>query len=374
MTKKVKTDKIKNIDRKSKRTRVRPFRLSAKKLFLTYSPCTLSPEQALSQLQIILNYKIESYVITREKSEKDSDFHLHCFLALKKKCNIVSSSRLDLEIIGTEPLSFCHGNYQTVKDKNDCVNYVLKQINFKEDEENLIFSEDFREFISEDVELLSLDDVMLNLAEKGDVTSAMKLLKERNSYRFIREHLRVEKSLNQIALRARGFKPKFNLSNFVLPKNLIDTIELAHREDKSIYLLGESNTGKSAFVLAYVESQRLKPLVINNLDSLREFVAGFHDCIVLDDSDLDLDLTREVVIKLLSVYEEVTLKLRFSNVRIPAGVKRFFVSNKKLEYYIGDSMRNDPAISRRFAEIDIGSDKLYAYTSTPYSTGFDPPT
>jgi len=52
-------------------------------------------------------------------------------------------------------------------------------------------------------------------------------------------------------------------------------------------------------------------------------------------------------------------------------VKRFFVSNKNLEYYIGDSMRNDSAINRRFTEISIGRTKLYA--SVPYVTGFESP-
>jgi hypothetical protein len=103
------------------------FRLSAKDLFLTYPKCPVSPESSLSRLETVFRgmrspIKVLHGVAVREFHE-DGDPHLHIFLALEKRCNIVSPNLLDLSM---DPGEIFHGNYQTCRDKKRVVDYVRK--------------------------------------------------------------------------------------------------------------------------------------------------------------------------------------------------------------------------------------------------------
>lgn len=104
------------------------FRLSAKDLFLTYPKCSVSPTLCLSLVAKYLEgtcrsgIKILHGVAVREYHD-DGEPHLHVFLALDKRCNIVNPNALDLVM---DPGEVFHGNYQSCRDKKRVVDYIRK--------------------------------------------------------------------------------------------------------------------------------------------------------------------------------------------------------------------------------------------------------
>ncbi len=103
-----------------------PFRLTAKQLFLTYNETTLEKDDALSQLQTILNNSIKDYIIAQLKNQNGT-FNLYAYLSLKYKINIISSKKLDLRLSNGEII---HGKYQTVKNKSELINFLKKSDNY----------------------------------------------------------------------------------------------------------------------------------------------------------------------------------------------------------------------------------------------------
>lgn len=121
----------KNSKRKKKIKKERkpnPFRLAAKKLFLTYSQMNISREEALDQFTRLLEHNIKYYVICQEdQKEKDGKKgkHLYIYLELNKKINITSPTRLDLFDQISEQM--IHGSYQSVKNKTSILSYLMKK-------------------------------------------------------------------------------------------------------------------------------------------------------------------------------------------------------------------------------------------------------
>lgn len=64
------------------------FRLNAKKLFLTYPKCSITKEEALEQLKAKLKHI--SKILVAHELHKDGTDHLHVYINLDKKCNIIN--------------------------------------------------------------------------------------------------------------------------------------------------------------------------------------------------------------------------------------------------------------------------------------------
>jgi len=97
------------------------FRLNGKHLFLTYPQCTWSPQHADTAIRQVLS-NVEWSIWGSEK-HADGSPHLHAFISLSKRCNLVSPTCLDL--VGTEPGN-CHGDYRVARDPKAVLNYVTK--------------------------------------------------------------------------------------------------------------------------------------------------------------------------------------------------------------------------------------------------------
>ena len=136
-------------------------------------------------------------------------------------------------------------------------------------------------------------------------------------------------------------------------------------------IVGEPGTGKSQLVLTYIKSiktisQNLgieidhlklggKPLLVNNLDSLKFFNDLEHDCILFDDVNWKTVENREILIKLIDSVDASTFSVKHGSIQIPAKIPRFIVSNFSLEEYLKD--RTDinfcNAINRRYMKIEL---------------------
>ena len=364
------TNKIKKIRGKAKK---KAFRLSCRKLFLTYSQCEVPLSKVLEEIKIILsNYEVISYLLVREKHTEglslttnmsndntdstetlvDKGTHIHVYIETTKKMEIINPEKLDL-YSGKERY---HGNYQSAKNKEKVINYILKDV-FDKNNENLLCSKDISSIIDERGAVLTYKDSMLKLAEEGKINEALELLKIHNIDQYIKSHASIRKSLTSLYIQKLGAVPRFSFKNFYVPQKLLEAMSDSKDLQKTLVLVGAPGTGKSQFILSYIrEELKLEPLLVNDFHSIREFICGFHTSILLDDINLS-KLTREAVLKLVDSCDETTFDVKFGTIRIPAKTPRFIVSNKSLSELI--SFKVDGAIIRRVVEIDIGNRVLF---------------
>ncbi|ELP86388.1 hypothetical protein EIN_004450 [Entamoeba invadens IP1] len=104
---------------------VKPFRLNAKNLLLTWPQTPLPKENAMKQLRTLLDdYGIIYIVVCQEKHEKEG-LHLHAVVMLERKVCFRDQSCLNLssDWISKD----IHGNYLSAKSPKDAVAYVKKE-------------------------------------------------------------------------------------------------------------------------------------------------------------------------------------------------------------------------------------------------------
>lgn len=357
------------------------FRLSSKRLFLTYSPCDLSLELILKQFEILTGtWGIKEYVIVREQGEK-GDFHIHAYIELNRRCDIRRSNYLDV-ITGEN--NIYHGNYLGIKAGNadNTIEYILKNVISKFDRENLIYSEKYEGFITENCRLLSIDAWLIEQSEKGNITDTLERLKDLDPERYFKHSILIEKTMRTLYMKKTGFQIKFDMNKFYLPKNVKEQVY-----DKDIvlgrntmYMMGDPGSGKSQFIKTFISHLRTialqlfnvnlkglslggKPLIINNYDGLRFFNPSVHDSIVIDDMNWAEIHDRETLIKMLDSEDSSTFNIKHSTILIPENTQRFIVSNKSLEDYLKE--RTDiiicDAIKRRYKTVFLEAGvKLFA--------------
>ena len=253
------------------------YRLSAKNLFLTYPNCNLSVGLALNLLKFKLsNQIIVDYLLVSEP-HSDGSLHLHVYLKLSKILNTYNPAYLDINIL---PFRF-HGNYEAAKFPNRVMEYMLKNIKDKNDP-NLLFSPSLSDRIGSLGQFLSFEETILKLAREGNIQIALDMYEKERPLEFIKSHMSIERSLRQIYLKSKGFNTKFKFSDFILPDDLRVLLE-NFDPNKTLILIGAPGTGKTQLILAFLLHFKFRPLMINNIDSLRFFDNNKHNAIVFDD-------------------------------------------------------------------------------------------
>lgn len=106
-------------------------------------------------------------------------------------------------------------------------------------------------------------------------------------------------------------------------------------------LIGQPNSGKTAFALAHFE----RPLKVDQVDTLLEFDSDYHDGIVFDDMDFK-HWHRTHQIHLTDWDNSRQIHCRFRNAKIPRHTKKIFTCN---EYPFSD----DPAVARRVTVTEV---------------------
>jgi hypothetical protein len=327
------------------------FRIYSKKLFLTYPQCDISLEDTFNQLKMKLSTFIVSEYLLVHENHNDLSVnigkHIHVFIECKKKFQTTDEKFFDL--VNTEGKVF-HGNYQGCKKKNSTLEYLLKDVL---DINQTLVSKELRYKITQDGLMMGYHEALIELAEQGKIKEAMQLLKKEDPKGYVKSYDSIQQSLQSIFLEKVGIKKRFKLEDFVIPKEILENIE-KNIQNKALYIKGESGTGKTQMIKTLlIEHFNKNPLIINNFDSLREYKKNTHDAIVFDDCSL-AELNREQLIKLLDLEESVTLKARYSNIRLEENLTRIFISNRDLENIISYTVRlPDLAIDRRVEIIEI---------------------
>ena len=177
---------------------------------------------------------------------------------------------------------------------------------------------------------------MLN--RETSVRTGMKRLAELHPDEYYRNGGRI---MPMLRLRiGRPVKPKYSLDQFSLVGH-----ELPLSLLKPILLHGSSEVGKTAMALAHFEY----PHLISNMDDLKHIGLDC-DGLVFDDMNFS-HLTAEECIALLDMEYERTIKCRYYNAEIPAGLPRVFTSNAPMIFPPGRTAAQQAAIDRRYTSL-----------------------
>jgi len=106
---------------------MKKFRLNTKSIFITLPRCSASKEECLKiWTDKLKNYEIEDYLIVQEHHKEggelegvEGDLHIHAALFLKKRCDLHTPQCLDV-------LEY-HGKYESMKNKEKTIEYLLKE-------------------------------------------------------------------------------------------------------------------------------------------------------------------------------------------------------------------------------------------------------
>lgn len=124
-----------------------------------------------------------------------------------------------------------------------------------------------------------------------------------------------------------------------------------------LHFHGPSGVGKTKMACALFNNPLvIKPFnAIGCIEALATFDARVHDGIVLDEADLR-SFSREMAIALVDFDEESVLSVRYTKVKLPAGVRKVFLSNEAAIWPATDAAIG--AIARRVTTIHTPN-KLY---------------
>lgn len=128
------------------------------KWFITFPQCPLEKEMMLELLKEkmnIRNNEIKEYVIGRE-THKDGNYHLHCFISLKKKIKW----KKDLFDVVRNNVTY-HGNYQACKNRDATIEYIKKSNDFICTNKTGIYKEKNQNILSKELK---------DLVDNGDIS------------------------------------------------------------------------------------------------------------------------------------------------------------------------------------------------------------
>jgi hypothetical protein len=317
-------------EQKGLKEKKKSFRLTGKKLFLTYSKTSISKEECLLQLSVILNNSIKDYIITQEKSSADGGRDLHVYLNLTKKVNIISTNKLDLKLDSGEKV---HGRYETVRNKEDVIHYIRKSGDFIT---NLFNSSDIY------VELY-------RLAKEESIDAAMKYLESVRPEWICTRFKNIRSNLEcYIKSNSKKAEPVFSIENFNYPKEVLNWLE--HEKDtKTLVLIGSSGFGKTEGMITLLENYN--PMLIKDLNKLGDLNSKIK-AIILDDTNWE-KVDKETILGLTDKTRPYDLRILYKTVEISNTlIKVILLNNDKFDY------SEDDPISRRIRKIFLKSSMI----------------
>lgn len=122
------------------------------------------------------------------------------------------------------------------------------------------------------------------------------------------------------AMTALGKGPE--LTRFPPESFRVPPLTMEEMKSRAVIIWGPPATGKTEWAKAAFQN----PLWVTHSDDLRNYVAGFHDGIVLDDMDF-LHMPVSAQLHLVDLQNPVSLHCRFYNGHIPSHIPRVFTTN-----------------------------------------------
>lgn len=180
---------------------------------------------------------------------------------------------------------------------------------------------------------------------KGSFAAAMRYIEETDLTTYIMNHKRIYAYFeNKFAAGDTSkFKPEqFNRPLFEIPAK------------KTLVFIGPTGFGKTQFALAHFKH----PLRVTNKNDWIRFQDGVTDGIVLDDVHFNT-WQPNTILHTVDVENAVTQDVKYSSVRIPAGVPRIICINSEGELYPEDIAPEKKAAIARRLQIERITDPLF---------------
>jgi hypothetical protein len=318
------------------------FRLRGKKFFLTYSQLNITElEQAknliLEQLVEKLP-KINQYIIA-EETHKDGGKHFHIYLEFNQRAEVFGQNYLDLEFEGIK----YHGNYVTVKKKDECMRYVAKVGNF--------IAEPEIPFLDGEL-YTNYKEYLLKLYEKGGRAAAeLHVLKNpelimKGAIGALKniealEKLTTDKKIQEI--EANSIIP---LENFNVPEGIINWYESGCIE--TMVVNGISGAGKTEMIKSFLTSKDIKYLLVRNIHGLKNYNPNIHRAVIFDDCFHEKQLSSEEHIALSDTANPADIRILRESIRLLQNTIRIFTTNDVLKLMKGISEGNKAVFSRYY--------------------------
>lgn len=313
------------------------FLIHAKWLYLKYHN-ELPLKDLLSTFQL-KGLPIDEYILGH--IELKGVVHTLAIFKLKKRSKFQNANFFDF--FNTT------GEYSSGKGKLDHIQLILSN----------------NKFISNmkivDGQLVDFKSFLVHLVRNNQLDLALEELNSNAPTKVItNEYSKLRNNL--ISLHSELFpsvsKGSFSFKDFDFPKEIIDWFSSSLSQ--SLVLIGPSGTGKTQGILALAHSHDLNPLLITEINDLKDFHPK-NKLIIFDDFS-DKDFHPEQLKHLLDSETPCRIRVLYNSIQIPANIRRIWISNNDLFSSVrGEDSR---AIFRRVTQVFI-QDSLISTPSLP---------
>lgn len=189
--------------------------------------------------------------------------------------------------------------------------------------------------------------------------STMKLLELLAPSLIPTKYMSIKKNLQAYLVdKTNSLEARFSYESFNFPKELLYWYE-NEKDEKTLVLNGKSGTGKTESLITFLNSKGLNPILIKDLNRLRDLKSS-NKAIILDDVDLS-KLSSEELITLFDKTRDSEVRVLYDVIKISKDVIKTMTTND-LKKIVPDSSYFEPesrkAIRRRIYEIEV-DEKLY---------------
>ncbi|ABA26596.1 Rep [Cabbage leaf curl Jamaica virus] len=228
------------------------FSVKAKNYFLTYPRCSLSKEEALSQLQKINTPVNKKFIKICRELHENGEPHIHVLIQFEGKYNCTNNRFFDL--VSPSRSAHFHPNIQGAKSSSDVKSYIDKD---GDTIEWGVFQIDGR---SARGGQQTANDAAAEALNSGTKEEAMKIIKEKLPEKFLFQYHNLSSNLDRIFSKAPDpWSPPFPLSSFTnVPDEMQEWADdyfgrsAAARPERPISIIveGDSRTGKTMWARA----------------------------------------------------------------------------------------------------------------------------
>ncbi|ADG36411.1 replication-associated protein [Soybean mild mottle virus] len=222
------------------------FCVKAKNIFLTYPRCSLTKEEALSQLQSIQCPSNKKFIKIARELHENGEPHLHVLIQFEGKCQITNERHFDL----TSPRrsTHFHPNIQGAKSSSDVKTYIDK------DGDTIQWGSFQIDGRSARGGCKNANDACASALNAGSAEAALQIIKEQLPRDYVFQYHNVISNLNKIFTPPTTiYKSPFKVEQFnnvpeVLSQWASDNVKASAARPMrpiSIVLEGESRTGKT---------------------------------------------------------------------------------------------------------------------------------
>lgn len=317
------------------------FRISAKKLFLTYSQVDpeMTAEHVLQQLQN--NFYGFNYIISKE-SHGGGEAHFHVILTNKNKFNIQNADKLDVEFDG----KVFHGNYQAVKILPKVVEYVCKG---KDYITNLTNLQDGKLLDDKDFLLQRIQDIGYEKALAEYIRQYPKKALSGSSASVLMKNIRAAKQAMREA-QDPVLETPFEMQHFNLTGRLqrwAGNPKLYKK--KALILVGRSGIGKTEFAKVFCLQHKWKTLVVSHNEDFQKLDESY-DAVIIDDSNFN-DFSDSQKLAIINTTVDKTIRVLYKTVTRKMGTVTMILMNHKQYQEIHQIIQQEP-FARRVVTVE----------------------